>query len=344
MPVTIKDVARRVGKSITTVSRALNDYDDVSPETKALVRRVAAEMGYTPNRTAQRLQKRRSDTIGLVLPTYGPRFSDPFFSEFLAGIGNQTADFGYDLLVSTRAPGDEEMEAYRRKVQGQQVDGLIVVRTRQQDPRVDYLRRIGFPFVAFGRVQGTLDFPFVDVDGEEGMRQLVHHLAELGHRRIAYITPPSNLNFAQDRMTGFQAAMAQHGLPLDPELVVEGELTHRSGYQQTQRLLALADPPTAIVAGNDLMALGAMRAAQEIGLKVGPDIAIAGFDNIPMAEHAHPPLTTVDQPIYTIGRMLSAMLIRLIRQEEVAEQQVLLQPSLVVRQSSAPGARPGEGG
>jgi len=124
---------------------------------------------------------------------------------------------------------------------------------------------------------------------------------------------------------------------------VEGELTHRSGYQQTQRLLALADPPTAIVAGNDLMALGAMRAAQEIGLKVGQDIAIAGFDNIPMAEHAHPPLTTVDQPIYTIGRMLSSMLIRLIRQEEVAEQQVLLQPSLVVRQSSAPRARPGEG-
>ncbi len=344
MPVTIKDVARRVGKSITTVSRALNDYDDVSSETKALVRRVAAEMGYTPNRTAQRLQKRRSDTIGLVLPTYGPRFSDPFFSEFLAGIGNQTADFGYDLLVSTRAPGDEEMEAYRRKVQGRQVDGLIVVRTRQQDPRVDYLRRIGFPFVAFGRVQGTLDFPFVDVDGEQGMRQLVRHLAEQGHRRIAYITPPSNLNFAQDRMAGFQAAMVEQGLALDPSLVVEGELTHRSGYQQTQRLLALADPPTAIVAGNDLMALGAMRAAQEIGLRVGADIAIAGFDNIPMAEHAHPPLTTVDQPIYTIGRMLSAMLIRIIRQEEVGEQQVLLQPSLVVRQSSGLVTQSKEGG
>ena len=130
MTVTIKDIARETGKSITTVSRALNGYDDVSEATKELVRRTAEEMGYTPNLLAQRLQKQRTETIGLILPTFGPRFADPFFSEFLAGVGNTTARYGYDLLVSTKAPGAEELAAYRKKVQGRQVDGFIVVRTR----------------------------------------------------------------------------------------------------------------------------------------------------------------------------------------------------------------------
>jgi transcriptional regulator with XRE-family HTH domain len=142
---TLKEIARRTGKSITTVSRALADYDDVSPETKKLVRRVADEIGYSPNLLARRLQKRRSETIGLILPTFSPRFSDPFFSEFLAGVGNRAARSGYDLLVSTQAPGSDEPQVYRRKVQGKQVDGLIVVRTRRQDARIDYLRRAGVP-------------------------------------------------------------------------------------------------------------------------------------------------------------------------------------------------------
>ncbi len=134
MPVTIKDIARRVGKSITTVSRALNDYDDVSPQTKAEVRRVAAELGYSANKQALSLQKRRSDTLGLVLPTFGPRFSDPFFSEFIAGVGNAAAERNFDLLVSTRPPGVEEDAAYRAIVQSRRVDGFILVRVRARRP------------------------------------------------------------------------------------------------------------------------------------------------------------------------------------------------------------------
>ena len=118
MSATLKDIADKVGKSVTTVSRALHGYDDVSPETTALVRKVAQELGYTPNILAQRLQKRRTDTIGFILPTFGPRFSDPFFSEFLAGIGNTAAQLGYDLLVSTRPPGEEELVTYQEKVKG----------------------------------------------------------------------------------------------------------------------------------------------------------------------------------------------------------------------------------
>lgn len=333
MAVTIKDIAERTGKSITTVSRALHDYDDVAPETKELVRRTALELGYEPNRLAQRLQKRRTETIGLILPTFGPRFSDPFFSEFLAGIGNTAAAAGYDLLVSTQAPGPAEIEAYRRKVQGHQVDGFIIVRTRRQDARIDYLRRAGVPFVAFGRTEGTLDFPFVDEDGALGMRLVADHLVGLGWRRIACITPPMELMFAHYRLEGLREGLAAHGIVLRPEDIIEGDLTQRGGFRDAGRLLDRDHRPEAIAACNDLMALGAMSAAQSRGLVVGRDLAVTGFDDIPMAEHSHPPLTTVHQPIYEIGCMVTTMLLTILAGRTPEQSQVVLQPRLVVRAS-----------
>lgn len=334
MAVTIKDIAKRVGLSVTTVSRALNDFDDVNAETKELIRHTAAEMGYVPNSLAQRFQKRKTDTIGLILPTFGPRFSDPFFSEFLAGIGNRAANRGYDLLVSTRSPGDEELMAYRQMVQGHRIDGLVIVRTRKQDERIDYLRSVEFPFVAFGRTEGELDYPFVDEDGESGFRLVADHLVNLGHQRIACIASPPELMFSHYRLEGLRSRLQELNTPLDPSLIRVGDLTQRSGYEQAMELLNLPSPPTAIVAFNDLMAFGVMSAAQNRGLVVGTDVSITGFDNIPMADHSHPPLTTVDQPIYQIGSMVCEMLVHLIRGEMLEEEYILLKPELIVRQSS----------
>jgi LacI family transcriptional regulator len=336
MPATIKDIARKLGKSTTTVSRALNDFGDISVETKELVRRAAEELGYIPNTMAQRLQKRQTDTIGLVIPTSGPRFSDPFFSEFIAGIGNTAARLGYDLLVSTRAPGDQELESYRHSIRSRRVDGFIIVRTRCEDPRIDYLRKVGFPFVSFGRTDGPLDYPFVDEDSEHGMRLVIKYLVDLGHKRIGVIAPPGNLEFSCYRLHGIHAQVEELGMSYDDLVIVEGDLTQRSGYEWANQLLDRPTPPTAIVACNDLMALGAMSAVQERGLVVGKDVSITGFDNIPMAEHSHPPLTTVNQPIYQIGSMVCEMLIKHIRGETKEREQVLLTPSLVVRQSCGP--------
>lgn len=333
MSATLKEIARRTGKSITTVSRALAEYDDVSAETRALVRRVAGELGYTPNLLAQRLQKRHSETIGLILPTFGPRFADPFFSEFIAGVGNMAAEHGYDLLVSTQAPGDHELQVYRQKVQSRQVDGFVVVRTRRQDTRIQLLSDAGFPFVAFGRTENELDFPYVDVDGTQGMRLVAEHLIRLGHRRIACLAPPAGLLFAEHRLAGLRQAMAAHGLELAEEHILLGDLTQKSGFEAATRLLDIRQRPTAIAACNDLMALGAMSAVQARGLAVGRDIAVTGFDDIPMAEHSHPPLTTVHQPIYRIGKTVCAMLIELLQGRELSPRQVVLEPALVVRQS-----------
>ena len=340
MTVTIKDIAKQIGKSVTTVSRALNDYDDVSPETKSEVQRIAAEMGYTPSTLAQRLRKQRSDTIGIILPTFGPRFSDPFFSEFLAGVGNTASEMGYDLMVSTRPPNEQEMEAYRLNVQGRRVDGFIIVRTRCEDPRIQYLHQVGFPFVAFGRTGGDLDFPFVDEDSEYGMQLIADHIVGLGHHRIACISAPADLTFTAQRLLGITKGLAKHGISLDEELIRESDLTQGGGFKQAGILLDLPNPPTVIIACNDLMAFGAMSAIQERGFTVGEDIAITGFDDIPMSEHSHPPLTTLHQPIYKIGNIVCKMLIHIIQGIPLEEDHLILKPSLVMRQSCVANSKP----
>lgn len=332
--VTLKDIATKLGLSITTVSRALAGYGDVAQSTRQRVLQAAAEMGYVPDATARRLRKGRTDTIGFVIPTSGPRFSDPYFSELLAGIGNEAGRHNYDLLVSTRAPDTPEEEAvYRRMAEGRLVDGLLVVRTRVKDRRIAHLSRIGHPFVVFGRSDLDVDFPYVDEDGFRGLELVTNHILNLGHQRVACITPPENLMFGVYRRAGLEATLLRGGLNLKPEYRIRSDLTQRGGFRAMNQLLDLALPPTAVIACNDLMALGAISAAQTRGLVVGRDVAVTGFDDIPLAEHSHPPLTTIRQPIYDIGRQVCNMLIRMIRGEELIERHVLLQPELVVRES-----------
>ncbi len=338
MSVTLKDIARKVGYSVTTVSRALNDYDDVSEETKRLIKRVAQEMGYHPHVIAQSLQRRRTNTVGFIIPATDRYLSDPYFLELLAGIGDGAAAMGFDLLVSTCKPMDpKEHLVYQRMVRGRRVDGIIVARTRCEDERIAYLASEGFPMVAFGRTASDLDFPYLDVDGERGVYEAVEYLIGLGHKRIGFIAPSAYLMFAEHRLAGYKRALQDNGLPFDPDLVVEGNLTQSGGYQRMEQLLDLEEPPTAVVTGNDLMAFGAMEAAQDRGLVVGRDLAVIGFDDVPLAEYFRPSLTTVRQPIYKIGRMLSEMLVKIIQGEDVAERQIILQPELVIRESSGIG-------
>jgi len=336
--VTLKDLAAKLGLSITTVSRALAGYDDVAETTRRRVQQAAEEMGYVPDVTARRLQKGRTDTIGFVIPTFGPRFSDPYFSELLAGIGNEAARHDFDLLVSTQPPNTpQEQAVYRRLAEGRLVDGLLVVRTRVKDRRIAYLAEIGFPFVAFGRSDLEVDFPYVDEDGRRGLELVTEHVIDRGHRRLAFIAAPEDLMFCTYRRTGLEVALRRHGLALSPDYCIVGDLTQQGGFAAMNQLLDLPSPPTAVISCNDLMALGAISAAQKRGLVVGRDLVITGFDDIPLAEHSHPSLTTVRQPIYSIGQQICSMLVQLIRNEELIERHVLLQPELIVRESSGVG-------
>lgn len=335
MPVTLKDIAARLNLSITTVSRALGGYPDVAVETRQRVLQAAREMGYHPNIIAQSLQRRRSNTLGFVIPATERYLSDPFFLELLSGIGDGAAQQGFDLLVSTCAPLSlGERAVYERMIRGKRVDGMVVARTRKEDERISYLVQEGFPMAAFGRTALTEDFPFIDVDGEEGVGQAMAHLLGSGHRRIGFISPPVYLMFTEHRLAGYRQALERNGLGFDASLVVEGNLSQAGGYEMMGRLLDLDDPPSAVVCGNDLMALGAIHAIQERGLAVGRDVAVVGFDDIPLAEHCHPPLTTVHQPIYEIGKMVSEMVIRIIEGGELPERQIILRPQLVIRGST----------
>lgn len=337
MPVTLKDIAREAGVSTTTVSRALAGYSDVAEDTRQRIEDVARRLDYTPNILARRLQKQRTDTLGFIIPTYGARFSDPFFSEFIAGLGNTAADHDYDLLVSTHAPDSErERKAYQRAVQGGWVDGLIVVRTRVDDSRIRLLCDHNFPFVAFGRTAEAAGYAFVDEESETGMQLLVNHFAALGHRDIGLIAPPAELMFGKLRIQGFHDAMSALGLRVRPEWIVTGDMTQRSGAEAAACLLSLPAQPTAVIAGNDLMAIGAMSHLQQRGYDVPADFSIGGFDDIPPAAHTNPPLTTIHQPIYRIARIICDMLIQMLNDEPIAERQVLLTPTLVVRSSSGP--------
>ncbi len=332
MRVTLKTIAEEAGVSITTVSRALAGYGDVNEQTRRRIVAIAERLGYQPNLAARHLRSKRTYTIGMVIPRTA-HYSDPFFMELVAGVGKQASEHGYDLLLSAQMQGEEELSAYRRMVAGGRVDGMIVARVLWQDPRIAYLRQAYHPFVAFGRSEDP-DHPYIDVDGAEGMYQLVAHLAEYGHTRIALIQSPRELAFTADRCGGYRRGLEAFGLPFRAEYVAQGDLTRASGRRAAETLLALPTPPTAIIACNDLMALGASEAVQARGLRVGQDVAIAGFDDIPEATTATPPLTTVRQPIYGIGHRLVDMLVRLMQHEEVENTQVLLQPELVIRASS----------
>lgn len=335
MPVTLRQVARQLNLSITTVSRALDGYDDVAESTRRRVQRVARAMGYVPSRAARQLRRQRSDIIGYVIPTESPRFTDPFFSEFIAGLGDEAASRDLDLLVSTAPPDTRsEKDIFTRWVQSRLVDGVVLSRMRVRDWRVHFLVKNAFPFVVHGHTRTRGDFPLIDLDARAGFKQLVEHLAGHGHRRIAYIGAPARFTLQADRFAGYQDGLAAVGIEFDPALVQRGDLTRQGGYQATLQLLQLPAPPTAILGVNDLTALGAMRAARERGLVVGRDLAVAGYDGTDDAEHAQPPLTTLRQPVYETARRLVSMLTAVISGQPLTEPEVILKPELIVREST----------
>lgn len=336
MPVSIRDVAKALNLSITTVSRALDGYDDVAAETRQRVIAAAQSMGYTPNRAARQLRRQRTETIGYILSSEETGFSDPFFTEFLAGLGDEAAVHNYDLLVSTAAPNSAHEQAlYRRWVQGGKVDGMIINRTRLDDWRLKFLAERRIPHVSLERSPAQPDFIGIQVDATSGYMDLIAHLVHQGHSRIAYIGADEAFKIEHDRHAAYQNALRAHGILPSPELTTRGNLSAEGGFTAANRLLDLHLPPTAIVCINDLTALGVMHAIHERGLKVGRDVAVAGFDGIADSAHTQPPLTTLDQPVYDIARQLVRMLLGVLNGNPPTPPQVTIQPRLVIRASTS---------
>ncbi|MBZ0276556.1 MAG: substrate-binding domain-containing protein, partial [Anaerolineae bacterium] len=251
------------------------------------------------------------------------------------GITSAAINSSIGLTFWAIPAGQREMELYKRLVTSKQVDGLILFALRERDPRVAYLREQDFPFVVFGRFESEEGDNWIDMDGAAGIEAAVRHLAELGHQRIAYISPPHEQYLTRLRWQGFIRGMDDMRLLIDPALIYEGDFSEKSGQLGAHYLLDQSNPPTAILCNNDRMAFGAMRAIQARGLIVGKHVSVIGFDDLPLARYSNPPLTTIGQPIHDIGRTLFDLLINLINQEPVnLLGGRLLKPELVVRQST----------
>ncbi len=339
--VTIRDVARRAGVSIATVSYVLNESAPISEETRARVLAAAAELGYRPSAIARGLRAGQSHTLGYSWHHVPRDQWHPILDPFLYSIA-QAAEFqGYHILTFTQAEYGDPWFPYRELMLTGRVDGFIISETNRDDPRIRYLLEQNFPFVAFGRANDKWDFPYVDVDNAAGTRMAVQYLIGLGHRRIAVIAWPEDSLTGTYRLQGYLEAMEEARLETDPAWIVRTEHAEASGRQAMRRLLALPPDhrPTAVVTMSDLMAIGAMNALYEAGLMPGRDVSVVGFDDVPMAQYLRPPLTTVRQPVAEVGKLVVEMLLRIIRGEPLLERKVLVQPKLIVRESTGEPVR-----
>jgi DNA-binding LacI/PurR family transcriptional regulator len=333
---TIKDVAREAGVSYQTVSKVLNHTASVRPETERRIRQAVARLGYSPNQAARSLRSARNRLIGYSGPPWPPNQANPILDEFLQSMLHAAEIAGYYLLCFPHHDGERQVEPYRQLIEARQVDGFIVSGVEYDDPRLRYLLKEEFPFVAFGRSNLDMMFSFVDVNGKAGMFQVVKHLHGQGRRRIAALAWPENSRVGQDRMAGYREALQEVGIEFIAERVARGEGTQEFGYQATRDWLALAveTRPDAVVAFNDAMAVGAIQAIRQAGLHTGVDISVTGFDDLPMARVLTPPLTSVRLPVGIIGRRAIEILVLILQGRVTGLVHELVEPELVVRQSS----------
>jgi LacI family transcriptional regulator len=335
MPVTIRDIAKKLNLSIGAVSRAMDGYPDISEETRKRVMETARQMGYVPNRAARQLRRQKADAIGYILPSETPRFADPFFSEFLSGLGDETALHPFDLLVSIAPPGAEaEQTIYRTWTQSRKVDGFILDRLHLHDWRVRFLAEQAIPFVGLEHSLDGVDYPRVQVDNASSMAGLVAHLVGRGFRRIAFIGGPEQLVIQNERLLGYRQGLEDMHLAIDPVLVVTSDLTGTSGYQATKRLRSIPDPPDAIMCINDETGFGALHALRDLGVRIGTDVAVTGFDGVAASAHSDPPLTTLDIPVHEIAHKLVDLLAAELKHQTALERRIVYAPRLLKRLST----------
>jgi len=333
--ITLKQVAAKAGVSYQTVSKVLNQKIQVSNETQKRIMGAVHELGYRPNQIARNMRAKRSFMIGYSWMQTTPDQVNHILDQFLTSMVREAEAAGYHLLPFPFREGDAHVDDYRELIDTGRVDGFVLSTVNYNDPRINFLLKRGTPFVSFGRSNPELDFPYVDVDGADGLLQAVEHLIAKGHRRIAAIAWPDDSRVGNERMRGYFQAMQAAGFETHPEWIERGEGTYEFGREAALRLFELpeTDCPTAIVTLNDTQAIGALHVARERGLDVGRDVAIVGFDDAPMSQYLQPALTTVRQPISEAGRRCVEILVSLIGSNKQHPPGVLLKPRLIVRAS-----------
>jgi LacI family transcriptional regulator len=329
---TLKDIARKAGVSRSTVSRVINNHPNVSNEARQRVNEIIKSTGFHPNVAARSLAMRQTHMVGLVLPrSVSSFYSDPYFPRLTQGIAKACNQHHFTLglfLVSTKA--DEE-KIFTSVLRRGLLDGILLQSGEYGDPLIDDLCQADIPLVLAGRPFNSEGISYIDIDNVNAAYQAVTHLVKLGYQRIGTICGSANNTVSIDRKAGYINALTEAGHPITEELIAKADFSEVSGYHAMQRLLPAE--PDAVFAASDAMALGAIRAVQENGLKVPQDIAFVGFDDLPMASLVNVQLTTVRQPVADFGFAAFELLLDLIKNGTEPPRKVILETELVIRES-----------
>jgi len=332
---TIKDVALHAKVSVATVSHVVNDTRFVSETTRLRVQQAIEELRYVPSALARSLKSNRTHTVGMMIPNN----SNPYFAEIIRGIEDTCYAAGFNVILCNSDDDPLKQSTYVRLLSEKQVDGLIVLSSGSDVDLLDTLRTATMPQVVVDREIDELAADLVEVNHEAGGFLATQHLLQLGHRRIACIAGPQALSSARQRVQGYRRALHEAGLTAHDKLLRHGDFTSAGGHAAMSSLLDITPPaerPSAVFASNDLMAIGAICAAAAKGLRIPKDLSVIGFDDIALAAFSNPPLSSIAQPKHQTGELAAQLLLQRIAQPGRELQRAILQPSLLVRQSTGP--------
>lgn len=330
---TMKDVAKKAGVSTATVSRALMNPEKVSAATRSKVEQAAIAVGYSAHATGRNARRSESRTILALVPD----ICDPFFSEIIRGIEVIAAGHGYLVLIGDCA--HQNQKSFLNLILTRQIEGMLLLGSQVPfDTSMEDPRNLP-PMVMVNEFAPKLEIPTVHIDNLTAAFEAVNHLQKLGHRRIACICGPEEMPLCQYRLQGYIQALRRHGITVDPQYIVRGEFTFDAGSQAMKQLMKLPKPPDALFCHSDIIALGAMSQAKNMGLRVPQDLSLVGFDDIELSRYSDPQLTTVAQPRFNIGREAMLLLLEQLQGKIVSNGSRLLDFELKIRASTAPSLR-----
>ncbi|QJD84827.1 LacI family DNA-binding transcriptional regulator [Cohnella herbarum] len=332
---TIKDIAKKAGVSVTTVSRALNGYDDVNEDTRKKIKQVALELSYSPNAVARSLVSKKTRTIGLIISDINRAGAkDAFAYEVLCGINDRAGDLNYDLLLFSTNPSKQMEKSYTALCKERNVEGAILSGLRLDDPYLqEVIEQNSFPCVLIDIPKTGENVAHVTSDSRLGAVMAVRHLLENGHRHIAMINGHNQAFVSQERFEGYKEALEQYGESADEGLVYDGKFSEDGGAEAMYQILIRNPGVTAVFCASDLMALGAMRTLERMGRKVPDDVSIIGFDDITISAYCSPKLTTIRQDKYELGYQAAQLLIDML-ENRTDNRKLLLNNQLIIREST----------